>query len=127
MEGLPGDIVNTAAELGDRVGLLTSWQQVSLLSVEADRLRQWYKPGLLLLGDAAHVMSPAGGNGINYAIMDAVAAANILTAPLQAGLVTVADLACVQRRREWPTRVVQAIVNFMQDSLLRSALDNNRS
>jgi 2-polyprenyl-6-methoxyphenol hydroxylase-like FAD-dependent oxidoreductase len=87
------------------------------------RLSRWYRPGLLLLGDAAHVMSPAGGNGINYAIMDAVAAANLLTAPLQAGRVTVADLARVQRRREWPTRVVQAIVNFMQDSLLKAALD----
>ena len=64
-----------------------------MLSVEANRLPRWYRPGLLLLGDAAHVMSPAGGNGINYAIMDAVAAANILTAPLQAGQVTVADLA----------------------------------
>ena len=94
-----------------------------MLSVEANRLPRWYRPGLLLLGDAAHVMSPAGGNGINYAIMDAVAAANILTAPLQAGQVTVADLARVQRRREWPTRVIQAIVNLFQDRLLKAALD----
>lgn len=72
-------------------------------------------------------MSPAGGNGINYAIMDAVAAANILTTPLQAGQVTVADLACVQRRREFPTRFIQAIVNLMQDRLLRAAIDPNGS
>jgi 2-polyprenyl-6-methoxyphenol hydroxylase-like FAD-dependent oxidoreductase len=69
----------------------------------------------------------AGGNGINYAIMDAVAAANLLTAPLQAGEVTVADLARVQRRREWPTRVIQAMVNLLQDRLLKAALDPNGS
>src|SRR5215471_11141756 len=72
-------------------------------------------------------MSPAGGNGINYAIMDAVAAANILTAPLQAGQVTLADLARVQRRREWPIRVIQAIVTLMQDRLLKAALYPNSS
>lgn len=118
-------IAETAPDFADRVAELTDWKQVSMLSVEANRLPRWYRPGLLLLGDAAHVMSPAGGNGINYAIMDAVAAANILTAPLQTGHVTVADLARVQRRRELPTRIVQAIVNFMQDSLLKAALDPN--
>jgi 2-polyprenyl-6-methoxyphenol hydroxylase-like FAD-dependent oxidoreductase len=120
-------IAETAPEFADRVAELTDWKQVSMLSVEANRLPRWYRPGLLLLGDAAHVMSPAGGNGINYAIMDAVAAANLLTAPLQAGQVTVADLARVQRRREWPTRVIQAIVNLMQDRLLKAALDPNGS
>jgi 2-polyprenyl-6-methoxyphenol hydroxylase-like FAD-dependent oxidoreductase len=120
-------IAETAPEFADRVAELTEWKQVSMLSVEANRLPRWYRPGLLLLGDAAHVMSPAGGNGINYAIMDAVAAANLLTAPLQAGHVTVADLARVQRRREWPTRVIQAIVNLMQDRLLKAALDPNSS
>jgi len=105
------------------VAELSDWKQVSMLSVEANRLPRWYRPGLLLLGDAAHVMSPAGGNGIHYAIMDAVAAANLLSAPLQAGQVTVADLARVQRRREWPTRVIQAIVNLLQDRLLKAALD----
>jgi 2-polyprenyl-6-methoxyphenol hydroxylase-like FAD-dependent oxidoreductase len=105
------------------VAELSDSKQVSMLSAEANRLPRWYRPGLLLLGDAAHVMSPAGGNGINYAIMDAVAAANLLTAPLQAGQVSVADLARVQRRRELPTRVIQAIVNLMQDRLLKTALD----
>src|SRR5213078_1516373 len=100
---------------------LQDWKQVSMLSVEANRLPRWYRPGLLLLADAAHVMSPARGNGINYAIMDAVAAANLLTTPLKAGFVTVADLARVQRRREWPTRVIQAMVNVFQDRRLKSA------
>lgn len=128
--GLPAlrqAIVETAPDFADRVAELTDWKQVSMLSVEANRLPRWYRPGLLLLGDAAHVMSPAGGNGINYAIMDAVATANILTAPLQAGQVTVADLARVQRRRELPTRIIQALVNFMQESLLKAALDPNGS
>src|SRR5436309_4247073 len=123
LEALRQAIAETAPDFADRVAELKDWKQVSMLSVEANRLPRWYRPGLLLLGDAAHVMSPAGGNGINYAIMDAVAAANILSAPLQAGQVTVADLARVQRRREWPTRVIQAIVNLFQDRLLKAALD----
>ena len=127
LEALRQGIAETAPEFANRVAELSDWKQVSMLSVEANRLPRWYRPGLLLLGDAAHVMSPAGGNGINYAIMDAVAAANILTAPLQAGQVTVADLARVQHRRELPTRVIQAIVNLMQDRLLKAALDPNGS
>ncbi len=127
LEALRQTIAETVPDFADRVVELTDWKQVSMLSVEANRLPRWYRPGLLLLGDAAHVMSPAGGNGINYAIMDAVAAANILTAPLQTGQVTVADLAHVQRRREWPTRIIQTIVNFMQESLLKAALDPNGS
>jgi 2-polyprenyl-6-methoxyphenol hydroxylase-like FAD-dependent oxidoreductase len=127
LEALRQAIAETAPDFADRVAELKGWKQVSMLSVEANRLPRWYRPGLLLLGDAAHVMSPAGGNGINYAIMDAVAAANLLTTPLQAGHVTVADLARVQRRREFPTRVIQALVNFMQDRLLKAALDPNGS
>jgi 2-polyprenyl-6-methoxyphenol hydroxylase-like FAD-dependent oxidoreductase len=120
-------IAETAPDFADRVAELRDWKQVSMLSVEANHLPRWYRPGLLLLGDAAHVMSPAGGNGINYAIMDAVAAANILTAPLQAGHVSVNDLARVQRRREWPTRIIQAVVNVMQENLLKAALDPDAS
>lgn len=127
LEALRQSIAETAPEFADRVAELKDWRQVSMLSVEANRLPRWYRPGLLLLGDAAHVMSPAGGNGINYAIMDAVAAANVLTAPLQARHVTVADLARVQRRREFPTRVIQTIVNFMQDRVLKAAIDPNGS
>jgi 2-polyprenyl-6-methoxyphenol hydroxylase-like FAD-dependent oxidoreductase len=109
--------------LADRVHEIQDWKQVSLLSVAADRLRRWYKPGLLLIGDAAHVMSPAGGNGINYAIMDAVAAANLLTDPLTDGHVTTADLARVQRRRELPTRIIQGIISGVQDRVINRALD----
>src|SRR2546423_145067 len=127
LEALRQSIAETAPEFADRVAELKDWKQVSMLSVEANRLPRWYHPGLLLLGDAAHVMSPVGGNGINYAIMDAVAAANILTVPLQRGHASIADLARVQRRREFPTRVIQAIVNFMQDRLLKAALDPNGS
>lgn len=100
--------------LADRVEGLSSWQQVSVLSIQSDRLVRWYRPGLLLIGDAAHVMSPFGGNGILYAVQDAVAAANILSGPLKAGRVSVRDLKAVQRRREWPTRVTQMIVSLIQ-------------
>ena len=123
LAALQGSIAETAPAFADRVAELTDWKQVSVLSVEANRLPRWYRPGLLLLGDAAHVMSPVGGNGINYAIMDAVAAANILTAPLQAGHVSVSDLARVQRRREWPTRIIQAIVNVLQERLFKATMD----
>jgi 2-polyprenyl-6-methoxyphenol hydroxylase-like FAD-dependent oxidoreductase len=116
-------IATIAPELGDRVSELKDWKDVALLSVASDRLKRWYKPGLLLIGDAAHVMSPAGGNGINYAIMDAVAAANLLTGSLKAGAVTTADLAKVQRRREWPTRIIQAIISSLQDRVINRALD----
>ncbi|HJZ45531.1 MAG TPA: FAD-dependent oxidoreductase [Roseiflexaceae bacterium] len=109
--------------LADRVHELQDWKQVALLSVAADRLKRWYKPGLLLIGDAAHVMSPAGGNGINYAIMDAVATANLLTGPLKAGQVTVTDLARVQRRRALPTRVIQTIISGVQNRVINRALD----
>jgi 2-polyprenyl-6-methoxyphenol hydroxylase-like FAD-dependent oxidoreductase len=127
LEALRDAVVELAPEFADRVGALREWQQVAVLSVEADRLPRWYKPGLLLIGDAAHTMSPAGGNGINYAVMDAVATANILAGPLRAGQVTVRDLARVQRRRELPTRLIQAIVTVLQDRLLAAALDPQAS
>lgn len=112
--------------LESRVDELQDWKQCSLLAVESDRLPRWYRPGLLLIGDAAHVMSPLGGNGINYAIQDAAAAANILAAPLAARATTTRDLAAVQRRREWPTRITQAIVTEIQDRVLAPAIRNVR-
>ena len=101
---------------------MTDWQQFSLLSVESSFCPRWYKPGLLLIGDAAHVMSPVGGVGINYAIQDAVVAANVLARRLSAGRVTEADLAEVQKQREWPTKVIQAAQSFMQKRLIANVL-----
>jgi len=118
---------NTIAEimpwLRGRVDELREWKQCSLLAVESDRLPRWYRPGLLLIGDAAHVMSPVGGNGINYAVQDAAAAANILSGPLKAGRMSLRDLAAVQRRRDWPTRITQAIVNQIQNRVLGPAIN----
>jgi 2-polyprenyl-6-methoxyphenol hydroxylase-like FAD-dependent oxidoreductase len=99
-----------APYLGDRVEELRDWEQVKLLSVQINRLRQWHRPGLLCIGDAAHAMSPVFGVGINLAIQDAVATANLLADPLRQGRVTEEMLARIQKRREFPTRVIQ----FMQ-------------
>jgi 2-polyprenyl-6-methoxyphenol hydroxylase-like FAD-dependent oxidoreductase len=119
---------NTIAEimpwLRGRVDELREWKQCSLLAVESDRLPRWYRRGLLLIGDAAHVMSPVGGNGINYAVQDAAAAANILSGPLKRGHMSLRDLAAVQRRRDWPTRITQAIVTQIQDRVLGPALQS---
>jgi 2-polyprenyl-6-methoxyphenol hydroxylase-like FAD-dependent oxidoreductase len=98
-----------APYLGDRVNELEDWDQIKLLTVQINRLRKWHRPGLLCIGDAAHAMSPAGGVGINLAIQDAVAAANLLSEPLREGRVTEALLARVQQRREFPVRVTQQV------------------
>jgi 2-polyprenyl-6-methoxyphenol hydroxylase-like FAD-dependent oxidoreductase len=108
LDALRRSLVDLVPWLAGREGQLRDWHQLAFLSVEASRCRRWYKPGLLLIGDAAHVMSPAGGIGINYAIQDAVAAANRLAGPLLKGEVRLADLAAVQRRREGVTRLAQA-------------------
>jgi 2-polyprenyl-6-methoxyphenol hydroxylase-like FAD-dependent oxidoreductase len=102
-------IARIAPYVGDRVGELESWDQIKLLTVQINRLRKWHLPGLLCIGDAAHAMSPAGGVGINLAIQDAVATANILAGPLRQGRLTDALLARVQQRREFPTRVTQML------------------
>jgi len=106
---------------------LTDWRQLSLLSVESSRCPRWWKPGLLLIGDAAHVMSPVGGVGINYAIQDAAAAANLLAEPLQAGRVEPRHLAVVQSRREWPTRFIQGVQTFLQKQLITRALRSSQA
>lgn len=105
---------------------LTEWQQLSLLSVESSRCSLWHKPGLLLIGDAAHVMSPVGGVGINYAIQDAVVAANVLIGPLKSGRITDEHLAEVQRKREWPTRAIQTFQSFLQNQAIASVLQTER-
>src|SRR5207244_9743098 len=101
---------------------IANWDTVKLLTVRVDRLRQWYRPGLLCIGDAAHAMSPVGGVGINLAIQDAIAAANLLAAPLRGGRLTTEDLGRVQRRREWPTRITQSMQIFMQNRIIRRVL-----
>ncbi len=101
------DLVKIAPYLGDRVQELHDWDQIKLLTVRINRLRSWHQPGLLCIGDAAHAMSPAGGVGINLAIQDAIATANLLAGPLRAGPVPEALLARVQQRREFPTCVTQ--------------------
>jgi len=126
LDALRRSIAELAPWLADRVDLLRDWDQVSLLSVASSRVKRWYKPGLLLIGDAAHVMSPVGGVGINYAIQDAVATSNLLSGPLKARRVRPRDLAAVQRRREWPTRVIQAFQGAIQRRVLARALRGDR-
>ena len=115
-------IAEVEPRLAKNAESLTDWQQLSLLSVESSLCPRWHKPGLLLIGDAAHVMSPVGGVGINYAIQDAVVAANVLTARLKAGRVAESDLAEVQRQREWPVRVIQRVQAAMQNNLIANVL-----
>jgi 2-polyprenyl-6-methoxyphenol hydroxylase-like FAD-dependent oxidoreductase len=116
------DIVALNPALADRVQQIASWDDVKLLTVRVDRLKRWYRPGLLCIGDAAHAMSPVGGVGINLAIQDAVAAANILWEPLRRGLVPEDVLAQVQERREWPTKMTQAVQLFVQRRIISNVL-----
>jgi 2-polyprenyl-6-methoxyphenol hydroxylase-like FAD-dependent oxidoreductase len=120
------DIANTAPYLRDRVNELKDWEQIKLLTVVVDRLRQWYRPGLLCIGDSAHAMSPVGGVGINLAVQDAVAAANILAARLSQGTMTSADLRKVQRRRLLPTRLTQRAQVLIQNRVIGRALGNSQ-
>ena len=109
-------------EFADRTSELQDWEAVKLLSVQANRLRRWHRPGLLCIGDAAHAMSPVGGVGINLAIADAVAAANALAGPLMDGRVRWRHLVAVQLRRELPTRMIQALQSFAQRRIISSSL-----
>ena len=109
-------------KLEDRAQGIASWDDVKLLTVTVDRLQRWYRQGLLCIGDAAHAMSPIGGVGINLAIQDAVAAANILWRPLRAGTVSEDVLRKVQERREWPTRATQRLQLFIQDRVISNVL-----
>jgi 2-polyprenyl-6-methoxyphenol hydroxylase-like FAD-dependent oxidoreductase len=124
-KGLPAfrsSVAELAPFAADRVGELRDWDAIKLLTVRVDRLTRWYRPGLLCIGDAAHAMSPVGGVGINLAIQDAVAAANLLAAPLREGRLAVGDLRRVQRRRVLPTRLTQRMQLFIQDRVIRRVL-----
>ncbi|WHZ16289.1 MAG: FAD-dependent oxidoreductase [Nitrospira sp.] len=124
-KGLPAfreNLAQLAPFVADRVGELQDWEPVKLLTVQVDRLRQWSRPGLLCIGDAAHAMSPVGGVGINLAIQDAVAAANLLAVPLRDGRLTSDDLHMVQMRRDRPTRVTQRMQLFIQNRVIKRVL-----
>jgi 2-polyprenyl-6-methoxyphenol hydroxylase-like FAD-dependent oxidoreductase len=122
IEAFRAKVADSAPVLRQRVDELRSWDDVRLLTVTVDRLRQWWRPGLLCIGDAAHAMSPIGGVGINLAVQDAVAAANILSAPLRTGAPSPEHLRAVQRRREWPTRVTQRLQIAIQNNVIRRVL-----
>ena len=124
-EGLPAfqkSIARLAPSVADRVGEIADWDAVKLLTVQVDRLTEWYRRGVLCIGDAAHAMSPIGGVGINLAIQDAVAAANILAGPLRDQRLTFDHLARVQKRRELPTRVTQRFQILVQDKIVARVL-----
>jgi 2-polyprenyl-6-methoxyphenol hydroxylase-like FAD-dependent oxidoreductase len=130
IESLRRGFAELIPEYADRVEHLRDWQQASLLSVESSICPRWYRPGLLLIGDAAHVMSPVAGVGINYAIQDAVVAANALSRPLKRSQERLVDLdvrhlAAVQRRRELPTRLIQRFQALIQQRVLAPTLRSN--
>jgi 2-polyprenyl-6-methoxyphenol hydroxylase-like FAD-dependent oxidoreductase len=126
LDALRANLTRLVPWVADRVDQLHDWNQVTVLSVESSRVPTWHKPGLLLIGDAAHVMSPVGGVGINYAIQDAIEAANVLTAPLKSGQVTEAQLAEVQKRREPAVKAIQKFQGFVQERVVKSAFDKDK-
>jgi 2-polyprenyl-6-methoxyphenol hydroxylase-like FAD-dependent oxidoreductase len=119
-------LADTVPFLADRVSAIRSFDDVKLLVVKIDRLERWWRPGLLCIGDAAHAMSPVGGIGINLAIQDAVATANLLVGPLRDGKARDEDLARLQRRREFPTRATQAVQVAIQERVIQRALSDDR-
>jgi 2-polyprenyl-6-methoxyphenol hydroxylase-like FAD-dependent oxidoreductase len=121
-EAFRAGLAATARLPVDRLSDLRGWDDVKLLTVAVDRLRRWYRPGLLCIGDAAHAMSPIAGVGINLAVQDAVAAANILAAPLADRRLTLDDLAAVQKRRTFPTRATQWLQVTIQNRIIRRVL-----
>jgi len=119
IEDFRASIAQVAPFLRDRVTELRDWNDLKLLTIRVNRLLRWYRPGLVCIGDAAHAMSPVGGIGINLAIQDAVAAANILAGPLREGNVSTRDLAKIQRRRDFPTRVTQRLQEVLRKQVGR--------
>ena len=127
IEAFRETVAQAAPWARDRVGELRSWDDVKLLTVQVDRLNRWYRPGLLCIGDAAHAMSPVGGVGINLALQDAVATANVLWPPLAGGRLDASDLAKVQKRREWPTRATQWFQVQVQQRIIAPVLGRSTS
>ncbi|TAF05472.1 MAG: FAD-dependent oxidoreductase [Nostocales cyanobacterium] len=127
LEAFRNSIIEVVPELNNRIENLQDWSQIAFLSVESSRVKRWYRPGLLLIGDAAHVMSPVGGVGINYAIQDAVVTANILTHSLKNHHLEISDLAKVQQRRELPTRLIQALQTLLQKRIFAPVLTENQT
>ncbi|HEY2502645.1 MAG TPA: FAD-dependent oxidoreductase [Mycobacterium sp.] len=119
LQAFRSSVAEAAPFLTTSLDALTDWDQVKLLSVRANRLRKWWLPGLLCIGDAAHAMSPVGGIGVNYAIADAVAAANALAEPLRLGRASDEDLRAVQNRRQTPTRIAQRLQGAQTANLAR--------
>jgi 2-polyprenyl-6-methoxyphenol hydroxylase-like FAD-dependent oxidoreductase len=124
IESFRESVAAMAPFVRDRVAELNGWDNVKLLTVAVNRLRRWHRPGLLCIGDAAHAMSPIGGVGINLAVQDAVAAANILAPGFSRGPIANDDLAAVQRRREFPTRMTQRMQLVMQNRIIRNVLSS---
>jgi 2-polyprenyl-6-methoxyphenol hydroxylase-like FAD-dependent oxidoreductase len=124
IEVLRAEVARVEPALADRVGEIADWSQVHLLTVSVNRLDHWHRPGLLCIGDAAHAMSPVGGVGVNLAVQDAVAAANILADPLFHLQNVDPLLPEVQNRREWPTRITQRIQVVVQNNLIRGVLES---
>src|SRR6266536_313397 len=120
------EIVSFAGFLRDRVPELDDWSKIKLLTVQVNRLREWCCEGLLCIGDSAHAMSPAGGVGINLAIQDAVATANLLAEKLRNGPVSLDDLRQVQLRREWPTRLIQGMQVFIHRGVVTGRASGNK-
>src|SRR5262249_966140 len=118
LESFRDEIVAIAPFLKDRVAELEDWDQIKLLTVAVDHLREWYRPGLLCIGDAAHAMSPVGGVGINLAIQDALAAATLLAGSLRQGRAATDDLRRVQSRRVFPTRMTQWLQVLIQKRVI---------
>jgi 2-polyprenyl-6-methoxyphenol hydroxylase-like FAD-dependent oxidoreductase len=126
LDAFRNEIVRLAPYLADRVQELKDWDDIKLLTVVVDRIERWWRPGLLCIGDAAHAMSPIGGVGVNLAVQDAVAAANILAAPLREGRVTTNDLAAVQSRRTLPMKAIQAMQIAVQSRIIDRLLDSEK-
>jgi 2-polyprenyl-6-methoxyphenol hydroxylase-like FAD-dependent oxidoreductase len=125
LDAFRANICHLAPILKSTIADIKDWDDVKLLTVAINRLKRWTRPGLLCIGDAAHAMSPVGGVGVNLAVQDAVAAANILAEPLRSGSVTEEHLAAVQSRRELPMKVIQWVQVVVQNQLLSPALSSS--